>query len=71
MPKVKKTNTKTVKKTVKKAQNIQLAVKAYKDPTSDLSLRAATSLYHCSKDSITNYLDNTPQIKYAPNIYVE
>jgi hypothetical protein len=71
MPKVKKANTKTVRKAVEKAQNIQLAVKAYKDPTSGLSLRAATSLYHCSKDSITNHLDDTPQVKYAPNIYVE
>ena len=60
MPKVKKANTKTVRKAVEKAQNIQLAVKAYKDPTSSLLLRAAISLYYYSKDFITNYLDNTP-----------
>jgi hypothetical protein len=71
MPKVKKANTKTVRKADEKAQNIQLAVKAYKDPTSGLSLRAAVSLYHCSKDSITNHLDDTPQVEYAPDVYVE
>ena len=71
MPKVKKANTKIVRKAVEKAQNIQLAVKAYKDPTSGLSLRAAASLYHCSKDSITNHLDDTPQVEYAPDVYVE
>ena len=60
MSKVKKANTKTVRKTVKKTQNIQLIAKTYKDPTSSLSLRATASLYHYSKDSITNYLDNTP-----------
>jgi len=46
-------------------------VKAYKNPTSGLLLRAAASLYHCSKDSITNYFDDTPQVEYAPDIYVE
>jgi len=46
-------------------------VKAYKDPTSGLSLRAAASLYHYSKDSITNHLNNTSQVKYAPDVYVE
>jgi hypothetical protein len=60
MPKVKKANTKIVRKAVEKAQNIQLAVKAYKNPTSSLLLRAAASLYHYSKNSITNHLDNTP-----------
>jgi iron-sulfur cluster repair protein YtfE (RIC family) len=46
-------------------------VEAYKNPISDLSLRAAASLYHYSKDSITNHLDDTPQVEYAPDIYVE
>jgi hypothetical protein len=46
-------------------------MKAYKDPTSGLLLRAAASLYHCFKDSITNYFDDTSQVEYAPNVYVE
>jgi len=71
MLKVKKANTKIVRKTVKKAQNIQLAMKAYKNPTSSLLLRAAASLYHYSKDSIINHLDNTLQVEYTPDIYVE
>ena len=71
MPKVKKTNTKTVKKAVEKTQNIQLAIKAYKDPTSNLSLRAAASLYYYFKDFITNHLNNTSQVKYTTDIYVE
>ncbi len=71
MPKVKKTNTKTVRKTVKKMQNIQLIIKAYKNLTSSLLLRAAASLYYYFKDSIINHLDNTSQIKYTPDIYVE
>jgi hypothetical protein len=49
-------------------------VQAYKNPFSGLSLRAAALLYNCNKDSITNYLNNTPktsQIRYAPDVYVE
>src|SRR5258708_14860869 len=71
MPKVEEPNTKAVRKALEKAKNIQLAVKAYKDPTSGLSLRAAASLYHCSKDSITNHLNDTPKHEYAPDVYIE
>ena len=71
MPKVEEPNTKTIKKTLKKAKNIQLAVKAYKNPTSSLSLRAAVSLYHYSKNSITNHLNDTPKHEYTPDIYIE
>ncbi len=71
MPKVKKANTKTIRKAVKKTQNIQLLVKAYKNLIFSLFLRATASLYHYSKNSIINYLDNTPQVKYTLNIYVE
>ena len=46
-------------------------MKAYKDPTSNLLLRAAASLYHCSKDSITNHLNDTPKHEYTPDIYIE
>jgi hypothetical protein len=37
-------------------------------------LRAVTVIFNCSKSSITNHLNNTPdtcKIQYAPNIYVE
>ncbi len=71
MPKVEEPNTKAVRKALEKAKNIQLAVKVYKDPTSGLSLRAAASLYHCSKDSITNHLNDTPKHEYTPDIYIE
>jgi hypothetical protein len=74
MPKVIKANSKAIRKSVKKAKNIQLTVQAYKDPSLGLSLRAAASLYNCNKDSITNHLNDTPeasQIRYAPNVYVE
>ncbi len=71
MPKVEEPNTKTIKKTLKKAKNIQLAVKAYKNPTSSLSLRAAVSLCHYSKNSITNHLNDTPKHEYTPDIYIE
>jgi hypothetical protein len=58
MPKVIKANSKAIRKSVEKAKNIQLAVQAYKDPFSGLSLRAAASFYGCNKDSITNYLND-------------
>jgi hypothetical protein len=74
MPKVIKANSKAIRNSVEKAKNIQLAVQAYKNPSSGLSLRAAALLYGCNKDSITNHLNNTPetsQIRYAPDVYVE
>ena len=43
MPRVKRANTKALRKASEKAQNIQLAVKAYKKPISDLLLPAAAS----------------------------
>jgi len=46
-------------------------VKAYKDPTSSLLLRAAISLYHYSKDLITNHLNDTPKHEYTPNVYIK
>ena len=46
-------------------------MEAYKDPISGLSLRAAASLYHCNKDSITHHLNNTPEHRYAPDIYID
>ena len=46
-------------------------MKTYKNPISDFSLRAAASLYHYSKDSITNYLNDTPKHEYTPDIYIE
>ena len=71
MPKVEEPNTKAVRKALKKAKNIQLAVKAYKDPISGLLLRAAASLYHYSKNSINNHLNDTPKHEYTPNIYIK
>jgi hypothetical protein len=71
MPKIKKANPKALRKAAEKARNIQLAVEAYKDPTSGLSLRAAASLYHCNKDSITHHLNDTPEHRYAPNVYID
>jgi hypothetical protein len=49
-------------------------VQAYKDPFSDLLLRAAALFYDCNKDSIINYFNDTSeisQIRYAPDVYVE
>ena len=43
MPRVKRANTKALRKASEKAQNIQLAVKAYKKPISNLLLPAAAS----------------------------
>jgi hypothetical protein len=71
MPKVKKANPKALKKAAEKARNIQLAVKAYKDPISSLLLRAAASLYHYNKDSITHHLNDTPEHRYVPDIYID
>ena len=71
MPRVKKANPKALRKAAEKARNIQLAVEAYKDPTSGLSLRAAASLYHCNKDSITHHLNDTPEHRYAPDVYID
>jgi hypothetical protein len=74
MPKVIKANSKAIRKSVEKAKNIQLAIQAYKDPFSDLSLRAAALLYDYNKNSITNHLNNIFeifQIRYTPDIYVE
>jgi hypothetical protein len=74
MSKVIKANSKAIRKSVEKAKNIQLAVQAYKDSSSGLSLRAAVLFYNCNKNSITNHLNNIPeifQIRYTSNIYVE
>ena len=46
-------------------------MKAYKNPTSSLLLRAAASLYHYSKNSITNHLNDTPKHEYVSDIYIE
>ena len=43
MPRVKKANTKALRKATEKVQNIQLTVKAYKEPNSDFFLFAAVS----------------------------
>ena len=43
MPRVKRANTKALRKAAEKAQNIQLAVKTYKEPNSDFFLFAAAS----------------------------
>jgi hypothetical protein len=58
MPKVIKANSKAIRKSVEKTKNIQLAVQAYKNPSSDLSLRAAVLFYDCNKNSITNYFND-------------
>jgi hypothetical protein len=58
IPKVIKANSKAIRKSVEKAKNIQLTIQAYKDPSSDLLLRAAVLFYDCNKDSITNYFNN-------------
>jgi hypothetical protein len=74
MPKVIKANSKAIRKSVEKAKNMQLAVQAYKNPFSDLLLRAAALLYNYNKNSIINYFNNTSetsQIRYTPDIYVE
>jgi hypothetical protein len=74
MPKTIKANSRTIRKSQEKSQNIQLAVKAYTDPSSGLSLRAAAVIYGCSKNSITNHLkDGSGTIKhrYAPDIYIK
>jgi hypothetical protein len=71
MPRVKKANLKAFRKAAEKTRNIQLAVEAYKNLISGLSLRAAASLYHCNKDLITHYLNNTPEHRYIPDIYID
>jgi hypothetical protein len=74
IPKVIKANSKAIRKSVEKAKNIQLAVQAYKNPFSSLSLRATALLYNCNKNSITNHFNNIPktsQIRYMFDIYVE
>jgi hypothetical protein len=71
MPKTIKANSRAIRRSEEKAKNIQLAVEAYTDPTSGLSLRAAAIIYGCSKTSITNHLNNTSRIRYAPDVYIE
>ena len=74
MPRVKRANPKALRKAAEKALNIQLAVKAYKDPSNNLSSRAVAAIFNCSKSLITNHLNNTPdtcKIQYAPDVYVE
>ncbi len=44
---------------------------AYKDPDSSLLIREAAALYHCSKNSIANHLNDTSKYDYTPNIYIE
>jgi len=46
-------------------------MKAYKDPTSGLLLRAAVSLYYYSKNLITNHHKDTTKYEYIFDIYIE
>jgi hypothetical protein len=71
MPKIIKANSKAIRKSEKKAKNIQLAVEAYIDSTSGLLLRAAVIIYDYSKISIINHFDNIFRIRYTPDIYIE
>jgi hypothetical protein len=71
MPRVIKLKDEAIRKSELKAKNIQLAIKNYTDLTSDLSLRAAASIYGVNKISIINHLDKQSKIRYAPDVYVE
>jgi hypothetical protein len=71
MPQSKKVNDKIPTTAIEKIKNIQLTVDTYKNSTSGFSLRAAASLYHYLKDSISNHLNHTPKYEYASDIYVE
>jgi hypothetical protein len=71
MPQSNKVNDKIPTTATEKAKNIQLAVNMYKDPTSDFLLRAVVSLYHYSKNLISNHFNDTPKHEYASNVYVE
>jgi hypothetical protein len=46
-------------------------VEAYKDLISGFLLRAAASLYHYNKNSITHHLNDTPEYRYVPDIYID
>ena len=58
-------------KAEEKAKNIQLAINAYQDPDSNLSINAAARIFNCSKDSISNHTNPYEKYGFLPDYYVE
>jgi hypothetical protein len=54
-----------------KAENIIKTVKAYEAEGSELSMRQAAALYHCSHSSISNHLNKKKEVMYLPDLAVE
>jgi hypothetical protein len=71
IPRIIKPKDEAIRKSELKAKNIQLTVKDYTDPISDLSLRAAAFIHGVSKISIINHLNEQSKIRYASDVYVE
>ena len=54
-----------------KANNILKAVEAYEAEDSDLSMRRAAALFHCSSASISNHINARKDVQYMPDLAVE
>jgi hypothetical protein len=54
-----------------KAENIIKAIEAYEAEGSELSMRQAAALYHCSYSSIFNHLNKEKEVMYLPDLGVE
>jgi hypothetical protein len=54
-----------------KANNILKAVKAYETEDSDLSMRRAAALFHCSITSISNHIKERNDVQYLPDLTIK
>jgi hypothetical protein len=58
-------------KAEEKAKNIQLAINAYQDPDSNLSMSAAARIFNCFKIFISNHINLYGEYGFLPDYYVE
>jgi hypothetical protein len=69
--KVNRDREKILSKTDIKANNILKAVETYEAENSDLSMRRAAALFHCSPASISNYINARKDVQYLLDLAVE
>jgi hypothetical protein len=69
--KVNRDREKVLSKADIKANNILKAVKAYEAEDSDLSMRRAATLFHCSTTSISNHIKKRNDVQYLPDLAVK
>jgi Tc5 transposase DNA-binding domain/helix-turn-helix, Psq domain len=69
--KVKRDREKVLSKADIKFENILKAVEAYQAPRSELSMRQAAALFHCSHSSVSNHINETKSMQYMLDLTIE